>query len=98
MGPNASPYEVKMSFLRDCECVFETNTPAGCGQSGPKVDCHSSDQAFWGPFGTHFSRLWRLKRHSKMKSVSDVFLGSIFNGNLMEFGTDFEPSEDDTLP
>ena len=98
MGPNGLPYEVKMSFLRDCECAFETNTLAGCDQSGPKVGCHSSDKAFWGPFGTHFGTLWSLKRYSKMKSVSDVFLGAIFNGNLMEFGTDFEPSEDDTLP
>ena len=87
-----------MIFLRHWECVFETNTPAGCGQSGSKVGCPSSDKAFWGPFGTYFGTLWSLKRHSKMKSLSDVFLGAIFNNKLKKFGTDFEPSEDDTLP
>ena len=72
------PDEVKMSLWRDCEGVFETKNPAWCGQRGPKVVCHSSDKAFWKPFGLHFGRLWRLKRRHKMKSVSDILLGSKF--------------------
>ena len=32
-----------------------------------------------------------------MKSVSDVLLASSFGEELMDLGTKFEPSEDDTL-
>ena len=57
----------------------------------------SSDQAFLAPFRPHFGRLWGLKRRQKMKSVSDVLLGSKFALKMVSFGTKFEPSEDDTL-
>ena len=79
MGSNWPPYEVKMTFLRDWGGVFETKNPAWCAHRGPKVVCASSDKAFWDPFGTHFGRLWRLKRCQKMKSVSDILLGSKFD-------------------
>ena len=87
-----------MTFLKDWEGVFETKNLLWCGQSGPKLDFPTSDQAFWSPFGPHFGRLWRLKRHQKMKSVSDAFLGSNFNQNLMDFDPKYESREDDTLP
>ena len=32
-----------------------------------------------------------------MKSVSDVFLGSKLGRKFVDFGTELEPSEDDTL-
>ena len=83
--------------LRDRGGVFETKNLASCGQRGPKVVCRSSDQAFWGPFGTHFGRLWGLKWRQKTRSVLDVLLGSKLGSKLMDFGTKFEPNEDDTL-
>ena len=73
------PCEGKMNFLRVCKDVFEPKNAAWCGQRGPKVDCHSSDKAFWDPSGPHFGRLWRLKRCQKMKSVSDILLGLKFD-------------------
>ena len=96
MGSKYGPYEVKMSSLGACESVFETNNPSWCRQGGPKADLRSSDKAFLGPFGSRFGRLCGLKRRQKMKSVSDVFLGSKFCQKLVDFGTKFEPSEDDT--
>ena len=36
MGFNWPPYEVKMSFLRDCECVFETKY-----ENEVKFQCHA---------------------------------------------------------
>ena len=86
-----------MTFLRDWGGVFETKNPACCGQRAPKVVFPSSDQAFWGPFGTHFGRLWGLQRHQKMKAVPVVVLGPKFGPKLMDFGTKFKPNEDDTL-
>ena len=61
------------------------------------ADLRSSFQAFWGPFGPHFGRLWMQKRRQKMKAVSDVFLGSKFGQKLTDFGTKFQPSEDNAL-
>ena len=97
MGSKYGPYEVKMSSLGACESVFETNIPSRCRQGGPKADLRSSDRAFLGPFGPRFGRLCGLKRRQKMKSVSDVFFGSKFCQKLVDFGTKFEPSADDTL-
>ena len=98
IGSKWGLYEVKMSCLRACEGAFETNNPAWCRQSGPKAVCHSSDQAFWGPFGPHFGRFLRHTRHWKMKSVLGVLLGAKFDQNLMNLGSKLEPSEDDTWP
>ena len=64
---------------------------------GPKVECTSSDQAFWASFGRHFGRLWRLKWRQKTKSVLDALLGSKLGAKFMDFGTKFEPNEDDML-
>ena len=86
-----------MTFLRDWGGVFETKNLARCGQRGPKVVCPSSDKAFWGPFEPHLGKLWRLKRRQKMKSVSDVFWEPKLGQKLIDFGTTFEPGEDDTL-
>ena len=79
MGSNWPPYEVKMSLLRAWEGVFETKNPVWGAQTGPKVVCPSSDKAFWGPFGTHFGRIWRLQQCQKMKTVSDILLGWKFD-------------------
>ena len=49
-------------------------------------------------FGSHVGGLWRLKRHQKMQSVSDVFLRSKFDEQMMDVDTKVEPSDDDTLP
>ena len=57
----------------------------------------SSDQAFLGRFGNHFGRLWGLKRPQKRRSDSDVLLGAKFHLKMVDFGTQFEPSEDETL-
>ena len=53
---------LKMSYLGGCEGVCETKNLAWRGQSGPKVDLRSSDQAILVHFGTNFGRLWILKR------------------------------------
>ena len=62
--------------LRACEGVFETKNQVWCGQSAPKVDLRSSDQAFWSPFSRNVRRFCRLRLHQQMKSVSDVFFAS----------------------
>ena len=62
----------------------------------PRSIVTSSDQAFWDRFEPHFARLLRHKRHRGMMSVSDVFLGLKFNVCLLDFGIEFDPSEDAT--
>ena len=50
--------------------------------------------------GSFWDTFWKTlgsKTVSKMKSVSGVLLGSKFDSKLMDFGTNFEPNEDDTL-
>ena len=62
-----------------------------------KVVCHSSDKAFWEPFGPHDEERWRLKRRQNEKLVSDVFSELKLDQKLIDFGTKFEPGEDDNL-
>ena len=86
-----------MSSLGACASVSATNNPSWCRQGDPKADARSSDQAFLGRFGPHFGTLWELERVQKKKSVADVLLGPKFALKIMDFGSKFEPSEDDTL-
>ena len=66
--------------------VFRLKAQLDVAKVVPKSICHSSDQAFLALLGPNFGRLRTCKPHQKMKSVSDVFLGSNFDPVLKILG------------
>ena len=50
-------------------------------------------EAFWASFW----KTWQLKRRHKMKSVSDILLGSKFGKQMIEFGIKLKRRKEDTL-
>ena len=88
-GPIGLHMRSKCMSLRSRTWLDVAKGPQGCL---PQLS-HSILGSFWDTFW----RIWKLKRCQKTKSVLDVLLGSKLGPTFMDFGTKFEPNEDDTL-